>query len=244
MSNAYAGTMLAIIRELSHLESSGGKIPQPIKTAQALHKKVKEAAAKLPAADTLRKTLVGDIADGNAPTPEQLNELATANLNHELHGQAVATAEMEVMAAISHNADNIIAVARDTLFTPAVEALTSLASRVKAGDTVDALLRARRTQDATDMALAAQHLTNINLAHRLRALLTQQPARSINQWTEANTAAPKADDINGWLEALRNGAQPWLPTADEAEAAHQAHIRAWRAEQDASKLHYSRMTLS
>jgi hypothetical protein len=242
MSNAYAGTMLAIIRELAHLEKSGGKIPQPIKTAQALHKKVKEAAAKLPAADTLRNALIGDIADGSAPTPEQLNELATVNLNHELHTQAVATAEMEIMAAISNNADAIIQAARDALFTPAVDALTSLAARVAPGDTVDALLRSRRTQDATDMALAAQHLTSINLAHRLRALLTQQPSRVVNQWKDADTQPPKADDINAWLEALRNGVEPWLPTADEAEAANAAHIKAWRAEQESNKLHYSRKT--
>lgn len=243
MSNAYTGTMLAILRDLAHLESSGGKVPQPIKTAQALHKKVKAAAADLPSADALRKALVGDIADGDSPTPEQLNELSTANLNHELHAQAVGTAEMEIMAAISANADAVIAAARDTLFTPAVEALTSLAGRVTASDTVDALLRQRRTQDATDMALAAQQLTNISLAHRLRSLLTQQPSRVINQWTDADTKPPKADDLNGWLDALRNGAKPWLPTADEAETANASHVRAWQQDREASKAHYSQLTM-
>ncbi|WP_164202366.1 hypothetical protein [[Micrococcus luteus] ATCC 49442] len=243
MSNAYTGTMLAILRELAHLESMGGKTPQPIKTAQALHKKVKAAATALPSTDTLRNALIGDIADGNSPTPEQLNELSTANLNHELHAQAIGTAEMEIMAAISANADSVIAAARDTLFTPAVEALASLADRITPGDTVDALLRARRTQDATDMALAAQHLTNINLAHRLRALLTQQPARVVNQWKDAETKAPKPDDINGWLAALRNGVEPWLPTADEAEAAHAEHVRAWQAERELKQAHHSRVSM-
>lgn len=195
---------------------------------------VTEAIKALDAVAANRATLEAEAADARATAYAaalkgklDLNlsaRAATAEAVNGLLDAAEAEATVALIATSNRHGNETIKIIRDTLFTPALEALQATASRIKAGDTVESLVKQGRADDAKALVDAHGHYKQITAARQQRQNYATPEARTGQyvQWRnpeqindEWADTIHEPDETIRFLNALRAGGEAWLPTSAE-----------------------------
>ncbi|KHJ73394.1 hypothetical protein [Rhodococcus sp. Chr-9] len=233
MSNGLTrGQQNLLDRTLSKLEHDGGRIPAPLTEARDRLTQLATDTSELDTPDQLRNRIVSDLLDGNNIKATAWAELVTINEKHRVYSAAVEAATTAYVAVAHQHADDILREVRRVWFDPAVEELTTLATQVTPHDTVEKLLRARRTDDATKLAQAPLHLDTIRKAHELHRALYNLTNVAARDWRNPDLPTADTRDVDTYLAAIRAGNTPWLPTETELTQLLQQRQEAYRAEQE------------
>lgn len=198
---------------------------------------VTRAIKELDAVSANRATLEADAAEARAASyaaalkGELTLDLVARSNAAAGAGPVIDAAEEEaarsLIATSARHGDETIKTIRDTLFTPALEALQATASRIKAGDTVEALVKQGRADDAKALVDAHGHYKQLTTARQQRQHYTtagtkgskyvqwRNPEQINDEWADT---AHEPDETIRFLNALRAGGEAWLPTSAELQA--------------------------
>lgn len=206
------------------------------KAAQAmtLPAPITEAMADLDTISANRATIAAEAAKASAAAQDAARE---GKLTLTLAGKTSAaadatrildTAEYEaaqlVLTVNRQHADNITDTIRETMFTPALEALEDVAARTSTGDTVESLMKAGRDADARALVDASKHYNTLNEARTHRSYHFTSTTRNHpnRAWKnpeqvrrELDNTMRQPEPAYRFLDALRAGGQAWMPTNAE-----------------------------
>ena len=210
---AYNGARL--LADLAHV---GVDVPDEVTDANTVLTTLADRAKQSPTPGVHRQALVAQLlADPDTDVAAGIVAEATAPDLTNLYTEAADQARAALTRTLYTHADTIVADLDSTVFTPAVDALTHLATTSGPTDTTTSLLQAGNTTAARLLADAPVQAATILHAYRLRDRLyhgSDIEKLSHRRWRNPDTLDLETTDNTAdyYLAGLRQGGQLWLGT--------------------------------